>query len=140
MGFSSASADSALMDFDPPSRAQLTVDWSMVKGWPSIVAEKEFSAAGLVWAVLVGADLSKTEEIKAPVAWASPRNHAMTRCFRCASVCFRCAFGVALHGAQADLLRFGHLAPSMRRADTRAGLSTMCPVQAVVLSCSAVRE
>ena len=31
MGFSSASADSALMDFDPPSRAQLTVDWSMVK-------------------------------------------------------------------------------------------------------------
>ena len=51
MGFSSASADSALMDFDPPSRAQLTVDWSMVKGWPSIVAEKDFSAAGLVWAV-----------------------------------------------------------------------------------------
>ena len=84
--------------------------------------------------------MSKTEEIKAPVAWASPRNHAMTRCFRCASVCFRCAFGVALHGAQADLLRFGHLAPSMRRADTRAGLSTMCPVQAVVLSCFAVRE
>ena len=28
----------------------------------------------------------------------------------------------------------------MRRADTRAGLSTMCPVQAVVLSYSAVRE
>ena len=38
-------------------------------------------------------------------------------------VCFRCAFGVALHGARADLLRFGHLAPSMRRAGTRVGLS-----------------
>ena len=38
-------------------------------------------------------------------------------------VCFRCAFGVVLHGARADLLRFGHLAPSMRRPDTRAGPS-----------------
>ena len=34
-------------------------------------------------------------------------------------VCFRCAFGVVLHGARADLLRFGHLAPSLRRAGTR---------------------
>jgi len=39
------------------------------------------------------------------------------------SLFFRCAFGVALHGARADLLRFGHLAPSMRRPDTRAGPS-----------------
>ena len=38
-------------------------------------------------------------------------------------VCFRCVFGVALHGARADLLRFGHLAPSMRRTGTRAGPS-----------------
>ena len=90
MGFSSASADSALMDFDPPLRAQLTVDWSMVKGWPSIVAEKEFSAAGLVWAVLVGADLSKTEEIKASVAWVSPRNHATAWCFRRVFDVLRC--------------------------------------------------
>ena len=35
------------------------------------------------------------------------------------SVCFRCAFGVALHGVRADLLRFGHLARSLRRAGTR---------------------
>ena len=94
MGFSSASADLALMDFDPPLRAQLTVDWSMVKGWPSIVAEKEFSAAGLVWAVLVGADLSKTEGIKASVAWVSSRNRAMNWCFwrvfAVFPVCFRC--------------------------------------------------
>ena len=34
-------------------------------------------------------------------------------------VCSRCAFGVALHGARADLLRFGHLARSLRRAGTR---------------------
>ena len=34
-------------------------------------------------------------------------------------VCFRCAFGVVLHGARADLLRFGHLARSLRRAGTR---------------------
>ena len=34
-------------------------------------------------------------------------------------VCFRCVFGVALHGARADLLRFGHLARSLRRAGTR---------------------
>ena len=82
------------MDFDPPLRAQLTVDWSMVKGWPSIVAEKEFSAAGLVWAVLGGADLSKTEGIKASLAWVSPRDQAMTWRFRrvssVLSVCFRC--------------------------------------------------
>ena len=39
------------------------------------------------------------------------------------SLFFWCAFGVALHGARADLLRFGHLAPSMRRAGTRVGLS-----------------
>ena len=39
------------------------------------------------------------------------------------SVCFRCAFGVALHGVRADLLRFGHLARSLRRAGTRVGLS-----------------
>ena len=32
---------------------------------------------------------------------------------------FSVGFGVALHGARADLLRFGHLARSMRRADTR---------------------
>ena len=38
-------------------------------------------------------------------------------------VCFRCAFGVVLHGARADLLRFGHLARSLRRAGTRVGLS-----------------
>jgi len=38
-------------------------------------------------------------------------------------LCFRCAFGVALHGARADRLRFGHLARSLRRAGTRAGLS-----------------
>ena len=34
-------------------------------------------------------------------------------------VCSRCAFGVVLHGARADLLRFGHLARSLRRAGTR---------------------
>ena len=34
-------------------------------------------------------------------------------------MCFRCVFGVALHGARADLLRFGHLARSLRRAGTR---------------------
>ena len=62
----------------------------------------------------VGPDVSKTEEIKASVAWVSSRNHAMIWCFRC-------AFSVAPHGARADLLRFGHLARSMRRADTRAG-------------------
>ena len=39
------------------------------------------------------------------------------------SLFFRCAFGVALHGARADLLRFGHLARSLRRAGTRVGLS-----------------
>ena len=38
-------------------------------------------------------------------------------------VCSRCAFGVVLHGARADLLRFGHLARSLRRAGTRVGLS-----------------
>ena len=38
--------------------------------------------------------------------------------------CFRCVFSVALHGARADLLRFGHLAGSMRRADTRVELSS----------------
>ena len=38
------------------------------------------------------------------------------------SLCFRCAFGVALHGARADLLRFGHLAHSLRRTGTRAGV------------------
>jgi len=32
---------------------------------------------------------------------------------------FPVRFGVALHGTWADLLRFGHLAPSLRRADTR---------------------
>ena len=51
----------------------------------------------------------------------------MAWCFHCVSgvfsVCFRCAFGVALHGARADLLRFGHLARSLRRAGTRVGLS-----------------
>ena len=38
-------------------------------------------------------------------------------------MCFRCAFGVALHAARADLLRFGHLTHSLRRADTRTGLT-----------------
>jgi len=32
---------------------------------------------------LAGPDVSKTEEIKAPAAWISPRNPAMIRCFRC---------------------------------------------------------
>ena len=31
---------------------------------------------------VVGPDVSKTEEIKASVAWVPPRNHAMTWCFR----------------------------------------------------------
>ena len=65
---------------------------------------------------VVGPDVSKTEEIKASMAWVSSRNHAMTRCFRC-------AFGGALHDARANLLRFGHPARSTRRADTRAELS-----------------
>ena len=39
------------------------------------------------------------------------------------SLFFRCAFGVALHGVRADLLRFGHLARSLRRTGTRAGPS-----------------
>ena len=34
---------------------------------------------------VVGPDVSKTERIKASVAWVSPRNRAMTRCFRCVS-------------------------------------------------------
>ena len=38
-------------------------------------------------------------------------------------VCFRCAFGVVLHGARVDLLRFGHLAPSLRRAGIRVRAS-----------------
>ena len=38
-------------------------------------------------------------------------------------VVFPVCFGVALHGARADLLRFGHLAPSLRHADIRAGPS-----------------
>ena len=38
-------------------------------------------------------------------------------------LCFRWAFGAALHAARADLLRFGHLTHSLRRADTRTGLT-----------------
>ena len=47
----------------------------------------------------------------------------MTRCFWRVFGVFSMCFGVALHGARADLLRFGHLARSLRRAGTRAGLS-----------------
>ena len=39
---------------------------------------------------LVGPDVSKTEAIKAPVAWVSPKNHAMTWCFRRVSGVPRC--------------------------------------------------
>ena len=35
------------------------------------------------WVGVVGSGVSKMEEIKTSVAWASPRNHAMTWCFRC---------------------------------------------------------
>ena len=69
---------------------------------------------------VVGPDVSKTEGIKASVAWGIFKKPCDDPVF---SLCFRCAFGVALHGARADLLRFGHLAPSMRRPDTRAGPS-----------------
>ena len=40
------------------------------------------------WGRLVGVggpDVSKTEAIKASVAWVSSRNHAMAWCFRCVS-------------------------------------------------------
>ena len=69
---------------------------------------------------VVGPDVSKTEGIKVSVAWGIFKKPCDDPEF---SLCFRCAFGVALHGARADLLRFGHLAPSMRRPDTRAGPS-----------------
>ena len=68
---------------------------------------------------VVGLDVSKTEGIKASVAWVSPANRASAWCFRRVFVVFPVRFGVALHGTWADLLRFGHLAPSLRRADTR---------------------
>ena len=69
---------------------------------------------------VVGPDVSKTEGIKVSVAWGIFKKPCDDPEF---SLCFRCAFGVALHGARADLLRFGHLAPSLSRADTRAGPS-----------------
>ena len=47
----------------------------------------------------------------------------MTRCFWRVSGVFSVCFGVGLQGARADRLRFGHLAHSLRRADTRAGPS-----------------
>ena len=61
--------------------------------------------------------MSKTEEIKASVAWIFPRNHAMTRSFRC-------AFSVALapRGMMPGLISsvLDTLARSTRRANTRA--------------------
>ena len=57
------------------------------------------------------------------MAWLSPRNRAMAWCFRCVLAVFPVCFGVALHDVRADLLRFGHLAHSLRRANTRAGPS-----------------
>ena len=76
---------------------------------------------GLVGSVdgVVGPGVSKTEGIKASVAWVSPRNRAMAWCFRCVSGVLRCRAA----SARADLLRFGHLAPSLRHADIRAGPS-----------------
>ena len=72
---------------------------------------------GLVGSVdgVVGPGVSKTEGIKASVAWVSPRNRAMAWCFRCVSGVLRCRAA----SARADLLRFGHLAPSLRRTGTR---------------------
>ena len=52
--------------------------------WASSVAPE-----GVVDGV-VGLDVSKTEGIKASVAWVSPGNHAMTWCFRCVSGALRC--------------------------------------------------
>ena len=72
---------------------------------------------------LVGLGVSKMEGIKASVVWVSSRTQAMSWCFRCVSAVFSACFGVALHGARADRLRFGHLASSMRRAGARVGLS-----------------
>ena len=43
----------------------------------------------------------------------------MTRCFWRVFGVFSMCFGVALHGVRADLLRFGHLARSLRRTGTR---------------------
>ena len=85
--------------------------------WASSVAPE-----GVVDGV-VGLDVSKTEGIKASVAWVSPANRASAWCFRRVFVVFPVRFGVALHGTWADLLRFGHLAPSLRHADIRAGPS-----------------
>jgi len=51
----------------------------------------------------------------------------MTRCFWRVFGVFSMCFGVALHGVRADLLRFGHLARSLRRADTLAGPSGAGP-------------
>jgi len=68
---------------------------------------------------LVGLGVSKMEGIKASVVWVSSRTQAMSWCFRCVSAVFSACFGVALHGARADRLRFGHLASSMRRAGAR---------------------
>ena len=58
---------------------------------------------GLVGSVdgVVGPGVSKTEGIKASVAWVSPRNRAMAWCFRCVSGVLRCRAA----SARADLLR-----------------------------------
>ena len=66
--------------------------------WVSFLRSRSFLVGpAFRWGRLVGVvglGVSKTEEIKASVAWVSPKNHAMTGCFRCVfgvfSVCFRC--------------------------------------------------
>ena len=72
---------------------------------------------------VVGPGVSKTEGIKASVAWVSPANRASAWCFRRVFGVFSVGFRCRAASARADLLRFGHLAPSLRHADIRAGPS-----------------